>query len=70
MGRALGHCTKRLEQGCYIYFFLHENTKKGGAFPHHKRHTAALVVAPPYTPALPHLRQGFRYPPVMVPYSD
>ena len=34
-------------------FFLHENTKKGGAFPHHKRHTAALAVAPPCTPALP-----------------
>ena len=49
--------------------FLHENTKKGGAFPNHKRHTAALVVAPPCTPALPQMRQGFRYPPVILPGS-
>jgi hypothetical protein len=28
--------------------FLHTTQKKGGAFPDHKRHTAAMAVAPPF----------------------
>ena len=82
-----GNSARASYQGNRIYFFLAlKYKKKGGAFPHYKRHTASLVVAPPCTPALPHKawsfaigktpkrldakRQVFRYPPVMVPYSD
>jgi hypothetical protein len=52
----------KADTGPLQILFLHKTQKKGGAFPDHKRHTAALAVAPPFASALPQSGNAFATP--------